>query len=36
MLIERAKGAMRESRKLLKQRQTQLKQQEQFLEEHQL
>ena len=34
MLVERAEHLMCESRKLLEQRQAQLKQQEQFLEQH--
>ena len=34
MLVERAQRVMRESRKLLEQREVQLKQQEQFLEQH--
>ena len=34
MLVERAQHVMRESRKLLEQREAQLRQQEQFLEQH--
>jgi hypothetical protein len=34
MLVEQAQRVMRESRKLLEQREAQLKRQEQFLEQH--
>jgi hypothetical protein len=34
MLVERVQGLLLESRKLLEQREAQLKQQEQFLEQH--